>query len=76
MKSVTHFLQTEDFIRIRVGIGQPQFKDDLINYVIGPIGEKERGPLENGVQKAKEAVLEILENGIDSAMNKFNRKGS
>ncbi len=74
MKSVTHFLQTDNFIRVRVGIGQPEYKDDLINYVIGPTGTEEREKLEIGVDRAKEAVLEILSNGIDIAMNKFNRK--
>ena len=37
MKSVTQSLGTEDFPRIRVGIGTPKYKDDLINYVIGKI---------------------------------------
>ena len=74
MKSVTNCLQTEDFIRIRVGIGQPQYKDDLINYVIGQIETKEKEILQKGIEKAAEAVLEILKNGIDIAMNKFNRK--
>ena len=76
MKSVTNCLQTEDFIRIRVGIGQPKYKDDLINYVIGPIETKEKEILQKRIEKAAEAVLEILKNGIDIAMNKFNRKGN
>lgn len=74
MKSVTHFLQTENFTRVRVGIGQPEYKEDLINYVIGPIPSNEKEVLQEGVEKAAEAVLEILKNGIVSAMNKFNGK--
>ena len=74
MKSVTHFLQTENFIRVRVGIGKPQYKDDLINYVIGPISAEEKETLQKGVEKAAEAVLSILKDGIDIAMNKFNGK--
>ncbi len=76
MKSVTHYLQTDNFIRIRVGIGKPEYKDDLINYVIGPIEPEEKTILQKGVNKAAEAVLEILNNGIDIAMNKFNGKES
>ena len=71
MKSVVHFLQSEDFTRIRIGIGQPRH-NDLVNYVIGAINEKEQKILERGVDKATEAVLEILENGVDIAMNKDN----
>ena len=74
MKSVVNCLNTEDFIRIRVGIGAPKYKDDMINYVIGHIPEEEKPILNEGVKKATNAVYEILENGIDSAMNKFNGK--
>ena len=74
MKSVVQCLQTEAFIRIRVGIGKPEYKDDMINYVIGHISESEKEALEKGVDKATEAVLSILKDGIDIAMNKFNGK--
>ena len=72
MKSVTQCLGTQNFPRVRVGIGTPVYKDDLINYVIGKIPKEEVEPLEEGVEKAKEAVIEIIKNGIDKAMNKFN----
>lgn len=72
MKSVVKCLQTNDFGRIRVGIGQPENKKDMINYVIGKISEEEQKILQLGVDKASEAVEEILKNGIDIAMNKFN----
>lgn len=72
MKSVVQELGTTDFPRIRVGIGQPEHKNDMINYVIGKIPEDEEKILIQGVKKAAEAVEEILKNGIDIAMNKFN----
>ncbi len=72
MKSVVENLQTTDFGRIRVGIGQPEYKNDMINYVIGKIPEEEQKILQEGVNKAAEAVEQILKNGIDIAMNKFN----
>lgn len=72
VKSVTQNLGTQDFPRVRVGIGKPEFKEDLINYVIGKISKDEQELLAKGVEKAKEAVIEIIKNGIDSAMNKFN----
>ena len=74
MKSVVHFLQTEDFVRVRVGIGKPKYSNDLINYVIGAIDEEDKKILEQGVNRAADAVLEILKNGIDVAMNKYNSK--
>ena len=72
MKSVVEELGTENFTRIRVGIGKPEFKGDMINYVIGYIPEEEVKILDEGTQKAKDAVVEILKNGVDKAMNIFN----
>ena len=72
MKSIIQMLGTEEFARIRIGIGRPEHNGDEINYVIGAIPEEEIPKLDGGVEKAKEAIFEIIKNGIDSAMNKFN----
>ena len=72
MKSVVNCLNTEGFPRVRVGIGTPEYKNDLINYVIGAISEDDKKQLEKGINEASKAVLEIIKNGIDIAMNKFN----
>ena len=72
MKSIIKMLGTEEFARIRTGIGRPKHSGDDIKYVIGAIPEEEIPKLDEGVEKAKEAVIEILKNGIDSAMNKLN----
>ena len=72
-KSVLHELQSEQFARIRVGIGRPIDNDEIIDYVITPIqDEQEYKQLEIGIEKAKDAIIEYLKNGIDKAMNKFN----
>ena len=72
MKSVIAELGSGEFARIRVGIGKPKHEGDMINYVIGAVPEEEQKELENGVERAKEAVIEILRSGIDTSMNKFN----
>lgn len=72
MKSIVNILADDRFPRIRVGIGKPELEEDYINYVIGAIPEEEEQELKKGVEKAKEAVKELLKNGIDSAMNKYN----
>ena len=71
MKSVIDNLHSENFSRIRVGIGKPENKD-LIKYVLGSISEQDKPKLEEGVKQAAEAVEELLKNNIDIAMNKFN----
>lgn len=72
MKSVVHCLSTDNFKRVRIGIGKPKENKDLIEHVIGAIDDEDLENLTSGVNKAKEAVIEILKNGVDSAMNKYN----
>lgn len=72
MKSVEQNLEGRNYSRIRVGIGKPEHKDDFINYVIGPIPEKDKKILDESTTRAKEAIIEIIKNGVDNAMNKFN----
>ncbi len=52
MKSVVENLQTEEFTRIRVGIGRPQHEYDAINYVIGKISKEEQEILEKATRKS------------------------
>lgn len=72
MKSVIQNIKVKEFPRVRVGIGMPEYKNDLINYVIGKIPDEEREILDKSTTKAKDAVIEIIKNGVDIAMNKFN----
>lgn len=72
MKSVDKNLSSRNYPRIRVGIGMPEHKNDLINYVIGAVPEEDKKILDKATTQAKEAIIEIIKNGIDNAMNKFN----
>ena len=72
MKSVVHELNTTEFPRIRVGTGTDLPIIDLVNYVIAPVKSEEYEKLEKGIDKAVEAVKEILKIGIEKAMSKLN----
>lgn len=72
IKSVTHYLKSNNFSRIRVGIGKPEKDMDLIEYVIGGIDQETKDILKIGIEKATDAVIEILKNNIEVAMNKLN----
>lgn len=72
MKSVVQEINTDEFPRIRIGIGTPEYKNDMVNYVIGNISDDEYKILEGGVNKATEAIPAILKYGIDKAMNQYN----
>lgn len=71
-KSVVHELASENFPRIRVGIGKPITEYDAIDYVIGKLSSEQYTKLEKGINKAANAVIYYVEHGIDNTMNKFN----
>jgi len=74
MKSVLENLKTEEFSRIRIGTGKPENKNELIKYVISKLTKDEYKELESGIELGAKAVTQILEDGIDIAMNKINVK--
>lgn len=75
MKSVINSLNTEDFTRVRIGIGKPKIGEDLINYVITRMPKEDEKILEGSTKKAAEAVLKIITQGVDKAMNDVNLRG-
>ena len=74
MKSIVNNLNSEDFPRIRVGIGRPKDEFDRIDYVIGKIDDEEFVNLQNGQDLAVKAVEYWIKNGIDNTMNVYNTK--
>lgn len=75
MKSIISNLNSEDFSRIRVGIGRPQNEFDRIDYVIGKIDNEEFIRLQEGQDLAVKAIEYWIKNGIDNTMNVYNSKG-
>lgn len=71
-KSVVNELASEEFQRIRIGIGKPVDEYDAVDYVIGKVDNDTYEKLEEGIKKGAEAISTYLKNGIDIAMNKFN----
>ena len=74
MKNIISHLGTEVFPRIKVGVGEKPKKYDLADYVLSRFSKEERAIMEEGCQKAVEAVEMILRGEMEEAMNKFNGK--
>lgn len=72
MKSVVKELNSKDFIRVRIGTGMPIFKELMIDYVIKKLTDDEYEKLIEPIKTASEATVEIVKNGIDLAMNRYN----
>lgn len=75
MKSMIARTGTQQFPRIKVGIGEKPEGWDLADYVLGKFGKEERQQVEEAVKMASEAAALIVEGKIDAAMNQFNGKG-
>ncbi len=71
MKSVITCLGTEDFTRIRVGIGNHGIVDAK-DYVLGKFTGEEMEALGPSLDRAAEAALEIIDSGVEKTMSKFN----
>jgi PTH1 family peptidyl-tRNA hydrolase len=73
MRSVLKATGSEEFPRIRIGIGKNPPDVDIVQYVLGRIGKEEASVLRKGIEKASEAVLLIMSEGIERAMNICNQ---
>ena len=75
LKSIIYLLESDEFPRVKMGVGAPKQEDyDLADYVLGRFAKEEIPVMEQAIIKAETAVREIIENGVQSAMNKCNAK--
>ena len=74
IKNIIAHLGTQVFPRIKVGVGEKPKKYDLADDVLSHFTKTERKEMEEGYQKAIQAVEKILAGEMEAAMNEFNRK--
>ncbi|MBN1368595.1 MAG: aminoacyl-tRNA hydrolase [Dehalococcoidales bacterium] len=79
IKSIVGHIGSEEFIRVRVGIGHPEDaelgengKRDVIEHVLGDFSAEERAVIDKIIPQVREALLCLLRDGLTAAMNKFN----
>ncbi|HEY8393738.1 MAG TPA: aminoacyl-tRNA hydrolase [Thermaerobacter sp.] len=72
MLSIIEHLGTEDFPRLRIGIGRPPAGVDPADYVLGAFTDAEWPVLERAIDRAVEACLAAVAAGIDLAMSRYN----
>jgi peptidyl-tRNA hydrolase, PTH1 family len=81
-KSVSGVLGTEEWLRIRLGIGKPpleggrEVKAGGTGYLLAPMRKAELSVLDEVLDQAVRAVEAVLTKGVSAAMNEFNRKDS
>ncbi|SHI96756.1 peptidyl-tRNA hydrolase [Geosporobacter subterraneus DSM 17957] len=72
MRSIIYEIQTDDFPRVRIGIGKPRF-GDLADYVLGRLVKEERELVSIALRDAAEAVEVFVKQDIQTAMNQYNK---
>jgi len=75
-RGVRHLIdswQTDGFIRVRIGIGRPPQGMDAADYVLEPFDGDERERVPGVISRAADAVVAIVREGLEPAMNVFNR---
>ena len=72
IKNIIAHLGTQEFPRIKVGVGDKPKKMDLADYVLSRFSKEDRAAMEDAFKEAAKAVEVMITEGMDTAMNQFN----
>lgn len=79
INSIIQEIGTREFVRIKIGIGRPENDDnntrngkDIVDYVLSSFCSEEKKMLEPSIEKVSKAILCLITEGPEAAMNKFN----
>lgn len=74
LKSVSQHIGTNDYARVRIGVGKPTSKEQGADHVLSSIPPAERKILDVAVETACDAVERIMKEGLDAAMREYNAR--
>ncbi|MCB0980863.1 MAG: aminoacyl-tRNA hydrolase [Acidimicrobiaceae bacterium] len=74
LRSITQHLHTQDYLRVRIGIGKPPSKERGADHVLSRMSLSERQLLDESIVRAADAVEAIVTEGVDAAMQRYNTK--
>ncbi len=74
IKNIIAHLGGQEFKRIKVGVGEKPAGWDLADYVLGRFSREEREQIDHALERAAEAAVMIMTDGMEAAMNAYNRK--
>ena len=72
LRSVVAHLGTQDFLRVRIGVGKPPSKEAGAGHVLSRMPAKQRELYDVAIQEAADAVELIVTEGVDAAMRRYN----
>lgn len=74
LKNIISHLGTQEFPRIRIGVGEKPRGMDLADYVLGRFPKEQQALMEEAYRDAADAACMMIEDGPNAAMNHYNRK--
>ena len=74
LRSIKAHLHTDEFVRVRIGVGKPETKEQGADHVLRRPGKRDRLELDVSVNEAAYAVELIRSEGVDAAMNRVNTR--
>jgi PTH1 family peptidyl-tRNA hydrolase len=74
LKSITAHLGTQDYWRLRIGIGHPGDRNAVVGYVLKPPRKEEAGPIDDAIDRALAAWPQLARSDFNAAMQKINAK--
>ncbi len=74
LRSIKAHLHTDEFVRVRIGVGKPETKEQGADHVLRRPGKRDRLELDVSVNEAADAVELIRSEGVDAAMNRVNTR--
>jgi peptidyl-tRNA hydrolase, PTH1 family len=74
VRSVAEALGTSDFIRIRLGIAHPKGSQESVDYLLQPLTDDELHSLEPVFERASDAILSVMRDGLDRARSIYNQR--
>ncbi|MCR5278626.1 MAG: aminoacyl-tRNA hydrolase [Lachnospiraceae bacterium] len=76
MKNIIAELHTDNYTRVRIGIGAKPPRMDLADWVLGHFSSEDLAKVNEAADTAVEAIKVILEHGVEEAMNRYNHKNN
>ena len=74
LRSIAQHLKTQDFLRVRIGIGKPPNKERGASHVLTRVPKRQRELLDVAIAEAADAVVDIVDDGIEAAMNTWHTR--
>jgi len=76
LRSIKQHLHSDEFLRVRIGVGKPPTKERGADHVLSRVSKRDREQMDVTIEEAADAVELIATSGIDTAMNRYNGRGA